>query len=368
MATITVQAERPYQVHIAPGALDQLEGLVGSASRVVVVHPPVMTDAAARLAASLETGRRVHTVEVPDGEQAKTAAVLQHCWDELASFGMTRSDVVIGLGGGATTDLAGFVAATWLRGVGYISIPSTVLAMVDAAVGGKTGINVPAGKNLVGAFHEPLGVICDLDLLQGLPRAEVVSGLAEVVKCGFIADARILELVEQDPAESVDVTSVRFAELVRRAVQVKATTVSADLREATSTVDAVGREALNYGHTLAHAIEKHQNFSWRHGEAVAIGMVFVAEVAHRLVGLDETVVRRHREVLESVGLPIAYNAAKWETLRATMSLDKKARGNALRLVVLRDVGDVTILESPPEDVLLEAWRELGRGMTIPGVD
>ncbi|WP_394277160.1 3-dehydroquinate synthase [Luteococcus sp.] len=368
MATITVQAERPYEVHISPGALDQLERLVGPASRVVVIHPPVMADAAARLCAGLDQRYQMHTVEVPDGEQAKTAAVLQDCWDELAAFGMTRSDVVIGLGGGATTDLAGFVAATWLRGVGYVSIPSTVLAMVDAAVGGKTGINVSAGKNLVGAFHEPLGVICDLELLQGLPRAEVVSGLAEVIKCGFIADERILELVEQDPDESIDVTSVRFAELVRRAVQVKATTVSADLREATSTVDAVGREALNYGHTLAHAIEKHQNFSWRHGEAVAIGMVFVAEVAHRLVGLDEAVVRRHREVLASVGLPIAYNAAKWETVRATMSLDKKARGDALRLVGLRAQGSVTIIESPPEDVLLKAWQELGRAMTIPVAD
>ncbi|MGO4957089.1 3-dehydroquinate synthase [Luteococcus sp. Sow4_B9] len=359
MATLTVQAEKPYEVHIGHGVLDRLESLLDGASRAVVIHPAAMADRAQQIASRVANrGLQAHTVEVPEGEAAKTGGTLQDCWDEMAAVGMTRNDLVIGLGGGATTDLAGFVAATWLRGVDFISIPTTVLAMVDAAVGGKTGINIDAGKNLVGAFHEPRGVLCDLDLLVTLPSAEVVSGLAEVIKCGFIADERILELVEQDPQESRDVTSVRFAELVRRAVAVKAKVVSADLRESTSSGDQVGREALNYGHTLGHAIEKYQRFTWRHGEAVSIGMVFVAEVAAQTHGLDPAVVERHRRVLASVGLPIHYNAGEWGDLRATMSLDKKARGSALRLVGLRDVADVTIIEAPPEEVLEQAWHRL----------
>lgn len=359
MNVVEVNAEQLYQVRIGPGVLAGIGELVGDAARAAVIHPAVMADHAQQLAAGLaRQGVAVSCIEVPEGEQAKTGEVLLHCWDELATAGLTRSDVVIGLGGGATTDLAGFVAASWLRGVGYISVPSTVLAMVDAAVGGKTGINITAGKNLVGAFHEPLAVMCDLDLLVELPAREVSSGLAEVIKCGFIADERILELVEQDPAEAQDVTSVRFAELVRRAVAVKAASVSADLREATSSGDRVGREALNYGHTLGHAIETAQHFSWRHGEAISIGMVFAAEVSAALAGLPRADVERHRAVLRAVGLPTAYNATDFARLRATMSLDKKSRGSALRLVGLRGVGRVTMLDSPDEDVLLDAWRSL----------
>ena len=359
MSVIDVHAERPYQVRIGPGVFDRAVALTDGAERVAIIHPLVMADRADHLAQDLRlAGRAVTLIEVPAGEQAKTVELLTQCWAELAEGGFTRTDVVIGLGGGSTTDLAGFVAASWLRGIGYVSMPTTVLAMVDAAVGGKTGINVPAGKNLVGAFYEPLGVLCDLDVLVGLPMAEVSAGLGEVVKCGFIADERILELVEQDPADAMDVTSVRFAELVRRAVQVKATTVSADLREATSTDDKVGREALNYGHTLAHAIEKHEHFERRHGEAVAIGMVFVAEVASLALGLPDEVVARHRRVLASVGLPTGYGDDVWPELRHTMSLDKKARGSRLRLVALRDVGHVTILDGPDEAVLAQAWARV----------
>lgn len=359
MVTVPVKADHPYEVLIGGGVRDRVDALVAGASRAAIIHQPLLSDRAESLALHLkEGGTQTVTIEVPSGEPAKTGEVLQECWTRLAEAGMTRSDVVIGMGGGAATDLAGFVAATWLRGVGYISIPTTVLAMVDAAVGGKTGINIEAGKNLVGAFHEPRGVLCDLDLLVGLPKAEVVSGLAEAIKCGFISDPRILDLVEQDPAEATDVTSVRFAEIVRRAVAVKAAVVSGDLREATSSGDRVGREALNYGHTLGHAIEAYQHFTWRHGEAVSIGMVFAAEVAARTVGLSREVVDRHRSTLASVGLPIAYNAGDWDTLRATMSLDKKARGSALRLVGLRDIGSVTILDSPDEDLLRQAWHTL----------
>ncbi|CAI9409998.1 3-dehydroquinate synthase [Aestuariimicrobium sp. T2.26MG-19.2B] len=357
--SLEVNAERPYRVEIGPGVSARLAELVGSAARVAIVHPESLTTRAATLTRDLEAGgRRVLPLLVPTGEQAKFADVLVSCWEQLAEAGFTRSDVVVGLGGGATTDLAGFVAASWLRGVGYVAMPTSVLGMVDAAVGGKTGINLPAGKNLVGAFWEPLGVICDLDTLVDLPPAEVVNGLAEVIKCGFIADPGILDLVEADPREALDPTSEVLAELITRGIAVKARTVSSDLREQTSVGASVGREALNYGHTLGHAIEKAEHFGWRHGEAISVGMVFAAELSARTLGLDESTLARHRAVLASVGLPIGYTGADWAELRAAMSLDKKTRGSALRFVGLPEVGRVQIIDAPDEALLAECFGHL----------
>lgn len=349
---VDVTAERPYGVVIAPGALSGLPGLVGGASRVAIIHPAVLFDTAEALGRSLDIP--VTTIQVSDSESAKTPAVLATCWEALAAAGFTRNDVVVGLGGGCTTDLAGFVAATWLRGVRYVAVPTTVLAMVDAAVGGKTGINLPAGKNLVGAFYEPVGVLCDLDVLGGLPAAEVASGLAEIAKCGFIADPRITDLIRQDPRDARVVDSVRFAELVRRSVEVKARVVSTDLRESTSTGGGVGREALNYGHTFGHAIEKLEDFTWRHGEAISVGMVFAAEVACRLGMLTPDDVALHRQVLSSLTLPTSYHGAGWSDLRAAMALDKKSRGSQLRLVLLQGLRRPWIV-TPDEDVLVDAF-------------
>ena len=358
MASVRVATGRPYEVFIESGAGARLADLVAGASRVAIIHPDVLTDRAVKLAADLAGNTQVLTVRVPNGEPAKSSPVLVECWNALLGAGFTRNDVVVGFGGGATTDLAGFVAATLLRGVRYVAMPTTVLAMVDAAVGGKTGINVPAGKNLVGAFWEPGGVLCDLDLLIDLPPAEVSSGLAEVVKAGFSHDPRILELVEQDPGDARDVTSVRFSEIVRRAIEYKAEVVAGDLRESTSAAGSVGREALNYGHTLAHAIEAHHHFSWRHGEAVSVGMVFMAEVSHRLLGLDADALRRHRDVLSSLELPTTYDAAGYDELREIMGRDKKARGSRLRVVGLTRIGHVELIEGPDEQVLREAFATL----------
>lgn len=359
MSTVEVTAERPYRVEIERGASSGLVDLVGSAARVAIIHPAALAERAAGLASEL-ADRQVLSLVVPTGEQAKFSDTLVQCWQALAEAGFTRSDVVVGLGGGATTDLAGFVAASWLRGVGYIAMPTSVLGMVDAAVGGKTGINLPAGKNLVGAFWEPLGVLCDLSVLADLPRPELVNGLAEVIKCGFIADPEILRLVEHDPAGALDPSSDVLAELVTRGIAVKARTVSSDLREQTSVGGAVGREALNYGHTLGHAIEKAENFGWRHGEAISVGMVFAAELSHRFLGLDEATVARHRETLALVGLPVHYDGADWQTLRAAMSLDKKTRGSSLRFVGVPRIGAVEIIDAPGEDVLAECFSLIRR--------
>src|ERR687890_816811 len=249
---IPVRGDRPYDVLVGRDLAKHLPELVGSAARTAVARElpgPLL-------------------IEVPDAEAGKTVEVAARCWDALGAAGFTRTDAVVGVGGGAVTDLAGFVAASWLRGVPVVHVPTSLLGMVDAAVGGKTGVNTGAGKNLVGAFHPPAGVLADTDVLAGLPEAEFRAGMAEVVKCGFIADPGILELLEADPTGRRDTE-----ELIERAVRVKADAVGQDL------YDEGVREFLNYGHTLAHAIERVEDFGWRHGEAVAVGLVFAAELA-----------------------------------------------------------------------------------------
>ncbi len=356
---IAVEAEHPYQVAVGHGALSRIGELVGGSRRVALIHPQTLDRVAAAVRDDLAAGGvEVHLIQVPDAEQAKTAEVLVSCWSELGAVGFTRSDAVIGLGGGATTDLAGFVAASWLRGVRLITIPTTLLGMVDAAVGGKTGINTDLGKNLVGAFHEPAGVLCDLDLLQTLPPAEVRSGLAEVIKCGFIADPQVLALVEKDPRAALDPGSAVLRELIERAIAVKATAVSADLREATSTRNEVGRELLNYGHTLGHAIERREHYRWRHGEAVSVGLVFAAQLSRLAGHLDAATADRHTRVLASVGLPVSYPADAFDDLLVTMALDKKTRGSTLRFVILDRLAQTSILAGPSTELLRAAYAEV----------
>lgn len=358
-AAIDVATERPYQVLIDAGVSALLPQFLDGVDRVAVIHAPGLSDKVATITAALT--QQVTAIPVPDGENAKTAQVLAGCWEALAQAGFTRSDAIVGIGGGATTDLAGFVAATWLRGVRYIAMPTSLLAMVDAAVGGKTGINLPAGKNLVGSFYEPFTVLADLDFLATLPVDELRAGMGEVLKCGFIANPGILDIFEAAPAESLRPGSGEQAALIRAAVQVKATVVAADLRERTSTAEQVGREALNYGHTLAHAVERAEHYHLRHGEAVAIGMVFAAELAHGAGLLDAALVKRHRSVLAAAGLPISYPSGAWLELRETMNLDKKSRGSALRFVVLGGLGKPRILTAPSEGLLADAFLSMNAG-------
>ena len=353
---LTVHTASPYEVVVGHGVTDELRSLIGDeARRVAVVHPPTLRDRAEHLRTVLD-GLEVLLLEVPDGEAAKAADVLTHCWDALGDAGFTRSDVVIGLGGGATTDLAGFVAASWLRGVRFVNLPTTVLGMVDAAVGGKTGINTASGKNLVGAFHEPAGVLCDLDVLASLPADELRSGMAEVVKCGFIADPSILDSVEAGREHTLDAASPLVAELIAKGVAVKAATVADDLRE-TGGSSGIGREALNYGHTLGHALERVHGFRLRHGEAISVGMVFVAELAHRTGRIDADLLARHRSILGIVGLPTTDGTA-FDELLAAMRVDKKTRGTQLRFVVLDGLAHPSVLAGPDEQLLREAHAAL----------
>lgn len=350
---IPVGGPHPYQVVVGRDLLDELPPLVGGAARVAVLHAPPLKEYARLVTDRLATaGVAPHPLEIPDAEAGKTVTVAAECWDALGAAGFTRTDMVVGVGGGAATDLAGFVAATWLRGVRWVAVPTSLLGMVDAAVGGKTGVNIAAGKNLVGAFHPPAGVLADLATLDTLPEAELTAGLAEVVKCGFIADPAILDLIESDPAAAADPASPVLRELVERAVRVKAEVVSEDLRESGL------REILNYGHTLAHAIERVEQYRWRHGHAVAVGLVYAAVLAQRAGRLDEPTARRHREVLAAVGLPTAYRAGAWPDLRAAMRVDKKARGATLRFVVLDGLAQPSRLADLPEELLARTYEEV----------
>jgi 3-dehydroquinate synthase len=351
----------PYDVVVGHALGRRLPGMLGGGvERVAVVRPHGIDSVVEALRPAL-ADYDVLDLTVPDGEAAKTADVAAACWERLGEAGFTRSDAVVAVGGGATTDLGGFVAATWLRGVPVVHVPTTLLAMVDAAVGGKTGINTGAGKNLVGSFHEPAGVLCDLDTLAGLPRDELVAGLGEVVKCGFVADPVILDLVERhDPADLVHDSPV-LRELVERAIQVKIDVVTADLRETGGRDGHPGREVLNYGHTLAHAVERTEGYAVRHGEAVAIGCVYAAELAGIAGHLAADVVERHRTVLARVGLPTTYDRADFEALHEVMKVDKKARGSQLRFVVLDDIATPAILAGPAESDLRAAYDRIRGG-------
>jgi 3-dehydroquinate synthase len=352
---IGVGGERPYEVLVGRELLDELPGLVEGASAVAVLSAPPLADCAGRVVEVLrDAGIASLAVPVPDAEAGKRIEVAARCWDQLGAAGFTRTDAVVGVGGGAVTDLAGFVAACWLRGVRVVQVPTSLLGMVDAAVGGKTGVNTAAGKNLVGAFHPPAGVLCDLSTLDTLPAADLVAGLAEVVKCGFIADPAILDLIEADPTAAVDPGSAAVRELVERSVRVKATVVSQDLRESGL------REILNYGHTLGHAIEKRERYAWRHGHAVSVGLVYAAALGQRAGRLPGEVATRHRVVLEALGLPVRYPGGAWDDLRATMRVDKKSRGARLRFVVLDGLAQPSILDDPDEDLLRAAYQEVAR--------
>ncbi len=350
---IPVGGATPYEVVIGRNLLDQVPSMLTGAKKVMIVHPVGLSVSAEALRDSLiDSGFEVVLAGVPDSEDAKRIEVAAFCWGILGKSEFSRTDMIIGFGGGAITDLAGFVAATWLRGVAVLQIPTTVLAMVDAAIGGKTGVNTAEGKNLVGVFHSPKGVLVDLETLGTLARNELVAGFAEIIKCGFISDTEILDLVEGNIQDATDLSSELFLELVSRAIKVKALVVAEDFREQGL------RETLNYGHTLGHAIELAERYKWRHGAAVSIGMVFAAELARVNGRLSMAEVQRHRDILSSLGLPVSYPAGKWPQLLANMRIDKKARAGNLRFIVLDEIGKPRIMHAPSDEILFTAFQEI----------
>ena len=352
--TIEVAVDPPYPVLIGTGLLGELSDQLAGRRRVAILHQPVLTQTAEAIRTHLvDKGIDAHRIEIPDAEAGKDLPVVGFIWDVLGRIGIDRKDALVSLGGGAATDVAGFAAATWLRGVSIVHVPTTLLAMVDAAVGGKTGINTDAGKNLVGAFHQPSAVLVDLATLQTLPHNEIAAGMAEVVKAGFIADPMILDLIEAGPQAALDPAGEVLPELIRRAIAVKAEVVAADERESAL------REILNYGHTWGHAIERRERYKWRHGAAVSVGLVFAAELGRLAGRLDDATAERHRSILTSLGLPIDYEADAFPQLLEFMAGDKKTRSGVLRFVVLDGLAKPGRLEGPDPALLVAAYAEVG---------
>ena len=349
MSAIKVSAERSYEVFIDVDWKSELVKLIAGRTRAALI---VSEDMKYRIG-DLDFGdTEIFTFPVPDGESGKSSATLLQVWNWLGAAGFTRNDLVIAVGGGATTDFGGFAAASWLRGIDWIAVPTTVAGMVDAAVGGKTAINSDYGKNLIGAFHSPIAVLIDFSWLQTLSDRDYAAGLAEVVKAGFIADGEILNLIRGKNLNQVRTDHAVVKEIFRRAIAVKARVVSQDFKE------SFAREALNYGHTLGHAIELESKFSMRHGECVAIGMAFMAQLQLSLGLITEDLAKDHLDILEGLGLPTSYRRGAWPILLANMSLDKKARGKSLRFVTITGIGKTDRLENPDEQVLFSAYEKV----------
>jgi 3-dehydroquinate synthase len=351
-----------YPVLIGRRLLDRLDQLLPAfpgAEAVAVVSSAPLAAVAGRAGEALgRRGLAVHRLEVPAGEEAKRLEVVAGLYERLAAVPTRRADPVLAVGGGATTDVAGFAAATWLRGVPLVNLPTTVLGMVDAAVGGKTGVDLDAGKNLVGAFHQPVAVVADLDTLAGLPTAEVRSGLAEVAKAGLAGDPALAEALARSAGPAVAADPAALAPLIEGAVRVKAAVVGADEHEDGGDGGSPGRLMLNYGHTLGHALERLANYrGLRHGEAVALGMVFAARVAEAVGLAAPGLAAGHVELLAALGLPVGGVDLDPDRVLAAMATDKKQRGG-LRLVLLRRPGQPEVVTAPDRGVLVAAIRSL----------
>ena len=349
MSVVTIRAEREYSVHIDVDFKEQLKSTSQNREKVAFIFSQNMKDQVNGLQAG---DAETFYFPVADSEAAKSTKTLLQLWDWLAAAGFTRSDLVVGIGGGAITDLAGFAAATWLRGIDWVAVPTTVAGMVDAAIGGKTGINSEYGKNLIGSFHSPQSVIIDLQWLTSLTDRDFAAGLAEVVKCGFIKDVEILDLLKGKSLKEVRENLALTNELIERSVKVKGAVVSLDFKE------SFDREILNYGHTFGHAVEIDAKYSLRHGECVSIGMVFIAELSYALGLISKEILDSHRKVLQDLDLPITYSNSSWEVLLGHMRIDKKSRGSLLRFVALDGLGKTQRIEGPDEAVLLTAYEKV----------
>ena len=341
MQTISVRAERDYDIRFVENWRINFDEIAKSHERVLVVAP---SDLFVKFDLQSLKSLGVQVIETPSGESAKSPEYLLELWKACGDFALTRSDAIVGIGGGATTDLAGFVAATWLRGISWYAIPTSLAGMVDAAIGGKTGVNSSHGKNLVGSFHSPISVIIDQTFLKTLSTRDFNAGMAEVIKAGFIDNSKILELAKNS-AENI-------GELIWLSIDMKARVVSQDFRESKV------REILNYGHTLGHAIEKLENYKFRHGEAISIGLVFAAELSNITGYLSSAIVDQHRTLLSSFALPITYEKSALPELLKIMASDKKSRGNSLRFIGISDIAKPIWLEQVTSDQIAAAYERI----------
>jgi 3-dehydroquinate synthase len=344
---------RSYQIQIGAGLLKQLgkecARLKLGRRCAIISDRNVSPLYAKRTARSLEqAGFTPFLLTVPAGETAKRLKIAHICYDQLAKYRLERNSFIVALGGGVVGDLAGFVAATYLRGVPFVQVPTTLLAQVDSSVGGKVGVNLKAGKNLVGAFYQPRLVLCDLATLQSLPVREYRSGLAEVIKYGIIRDQALFRTLERDIQKLLRRDPKTLTEIIARCCQIKAEVVGVD--EAEGGVRAI----LNFGHTVGHALEAISHYGkYLHGEAISIGQVAAARLSRNLLGLPDIDVSRIAELLQRAGLPTELNfpATQKPKLLRAMALDKKVRDGEIKFVLARKIGEVVIGQRVPNDVL-----------------
>ena len=337
--------ERSYDILIGTGLLDAPQtwaGLPMSSSALIVSNETVAPLYAERLSRALAPlHRRIHLLALPDGEEYKTSETLNLIYDRLLSEASDRKTVLYALGGGVVGDMTGFAAACYMRGVPFVQVPTTLLAQVDSSVGGKTAINHPLGKNMIGAFYQPVRVVCDLDTLDSLPARELSAGLAEVIKYGPIADAAFLDWIEANLDALMACDKAALAWAVQRSCEIKAQVVGSDERESGL------RAILNFGHTFGHAIEAGLGYGeWLHGEAVGCGMVMAADLSARLGLMPEAFVERIRRVCERAGLPVRAPALGADRWLALMGLDKKTEAGQIRFVVIDRLGSARMQPAP----------------------
>ncbi len=349
MRNISVRAERAYDVLIDCDWRTRLIDLAVGRTRIAVIHNESMSDVV-RIESAIDA--QIFYFKLPDGEAAKSLESISKLWNWLGAAGFTRSDLIVGVGGGAITDVSGFAAASWLRGIDWIAVPTTLAGMVDASIGGKTGINSEYGKNLIGAFYSPSAVLIDFGWLSTLSDRDFSAGMAEVIKCGFIVHSPIIKLLDGKSLVQLREDRATTAALIDAAVQIKADVVSEDFKE------SFAREVLNYGHTVGHAIEIHSRYSLRHGEAISIGLVFAAELAQIKGHLSAQIVELHRKLLLSLQLPITYPRTAWSELLPLLYLDKKSRGRSLRFVALSEIGVTLRIEDAMESELVAAYERI----------
>ena len=342
MQTIKVSSDRDYDILIGVDWRAHLTAILAQHEKTLIIAPETL-----RGTLELDHANVFYT---PEGEQQKEISIATQIWKILGDISLGRRDTIIGIGGGATTDLAGFVAATWLRGVEWHAIPTTMAAMVDAAIGGKTGINTSSGKNLVGAFYSPASVAIDLNFLDTLSDRDYSAGLAEVIKTGLIADPKIIEVLQC--CENLKAVREHSSELIERSVRVKASVVSEDFKEGKL------REILNFGHTYGHAVEKLSGYSLRHGEAVSIGLIYALYLSEKLASLDPDVTLKVSALLKKFSLPVLSEAYEWDTVLNLMLGDKKARSSSLRFIGIDKMAHPVWLESVPVDVAYEVYERI----------
>jgi len=347
-------AERSYPIRIESGALNSCVAHDGHPTRALLITDsnvaPLYVEKATTFFA--QSNFDITVSEIPAGEPSKNMANVTRLLQDAVTAGLDRRSSIIALGGGVVGDTAGYVAASLFRGVNFIQVPTSLMAMVDSSVGGKTGVNLPEGKNLVGAFHQPSLVLADLDTLKTLPKSELIAGMAEVIKYGVIYDADLFAWLESNFQSVLDLDTDALNHVVRRSCEIKADVVRQDEREGGL------RAILNFGHTLGHAVEKVTQYKkYLHGEGVGIGMAYAALLSQKVMGLDSDHSQRIIDLVRTAGLPTSDATLDWPALRAAMSVDKKSRDEKPYFVLAKEIGTVEFGVAVDDSALEEVWKE-----------